>query len=851
MASSSALDLPSISHVISVRLERDNYPTWLAQIVPVLRSRRLLSYVDGSCPSPSPTIPDPKAKESESSPPSLISNPDYEDWVQKDQLVLSLINGSLHHKVLAIVATKTTARDTWVALETRFASPNQNRLLQLRSDLLRTTRGDSSITDFLDRIHSITDNLALAGAPVHDSDLLAVVMNNVGPLYENTVAAAQAREKPIGMPDLEALLLSAERRLQASSSPAISSGATTMVASRGGRGGRGGRGFGDRGGYAGRASDRRTSLSAPRFGSSPHFGSYGFSQYSPSQPHRHQNSGQGVLGPPPLGSPHSSFGANSSSCGPLQCYNCRGFGHVAAVCPSKATSVPPPPTRLQGMTAHHLSHGGAQQWVADTGANTHITNDLSHLSLAREYHGSDNVGGVLGGTGLPITHIGHSRISHLNSSFSLNNILHCPDASLPLLSVHKFATDNNCFFTFYPDCYFIQDLATGKILFRGKSSNGLYPFSFSPNESFHNLPDRVALLGVRVGRSDLATGKILFRGKSSNGLYPFSFSPNESFHNLPDRVALLGVRVGRSASATPAPDSSPSSTDLPLVLPGSIFPSCSSVSSCLIPPTLQAQPSLPAPTATPIASPDPPTSDPAPPPVVSAPPPSSPSMSSHIPIGLPSPPRSASPPVIRPALPPSRFSQTYSRDPHRKIAFPSTIPVPSGTSSPSSDTSMVSVPNTHLMATRAKAGVRKPNPKYAHHALVSPDDSFEPTSFSQANKLQEWRLAMADEFNALLRAGTWTLVPRTPTMNVLPNKWVFRVKRNSDGTIQRYKARLVANGFHQQPGLDYGETFSPVVNHSTIRLILALSVQFSWPVRQLDVQNAFLQGSLDEEVYMR
>ncbi|CAL2239141.1 unnamed protein product [Prunus armeniaca] len=346
MASSSTLDLPSISHVISVRLESDNYPTWLAQIVPVLRSRCLLSYIDGSCPSPSPTISDPKAKESESSPPSLISNPDYEDWVQKDQLVLSLSS-----MVLFII---------------KFLLRLLPKPPHLSSDFLRTTRGDSSITDFLDRIHSITDNLALAGAPVHESDLLAVVMNNVGPLYENTVAAAQAREKPIGMPDLEALLLSAERCLQASSSPAISSGATAMVASRGGCGGRGG----------------QLSL-CPAF--------WFFSEL---RPRRHHNSGKGVLGPPP-----SSFGSNSSSRGPLQCYNCHGFGHVAAVCPSKSTSVPTPPTRLQGMTAHHLSHGGAQQWVADTGANTHITNDLSHLSLAREYHGSDNVGGVLGGTG--------------------------------------------------------------------------------------------------------------------------------------------------------------------------------------------------------------------------------------------------------------------------------------------------------------------------------------------------------------------------------------------------------------------------------------------------------------------
>ncbi|CAL9014472.1 unnamed protein product [Prunus brigantina] len=434
----------------------------------------------------------------------------------------------------------------------------------------------------------------------------------------------------------------------------------------------------------------------------------------------------------------------------------------------------------------------------DLGANTHITNDLSHLSLAREYHGSDNVGGVLGGTGLPITHIGHSRISHLNSSFSLNNILHCPDASLPLLSVHKFATDNNCFFTFFPDCFFIQDLATGKILFRGKSSNGLYPFSFYPNESFQILPDRVALIDLSSNRVFLSR-HVLFDELS----FPF-----------------------HKASTTAAPDSSPSSPDMPLLLPGPTFTSRGSASSHLTPPMLQAQPSLSPPATAPTASPDPPSSDPAPLPAMSAPPPSSPSMLSHIPPGLPSPPSSPSPPVTRPAPPPSRFSQTYSRDPHRKIAFPSAVPVPSGTSPPS-DTSLVSVSNTHFMATRAKAGVRKPNPKYAHHALVSTDDSFEPTSFSQANKLKEWRLAMADEFNALLRAGTWILVPRTPAMNVLPNKWIFRVKRNSDGTIQRYKARLVANGFHQQPGLDYGETFSPVVNHSTIRLILALSVQFT------------------------
>ncbi|VVA38993.1 PREDICTED: Retrovirus-related Pol poly from, partial [Prunus dulcis] len=206
--------------------------------------------------------------------------------------------------------------------------------------------------------------------------------------------------------------------------------------------------------------------------------------------------------------------------------------------------------------------------------------------------------------------------------------------------------------------------------------------------------------------------------------------------------------------------------------------------------------------------------------------------------------------------PPSSL-QVYRRTPHRTVlTFPSLDPEPvspssSRHSSPSA-TSRVRPSTTHSMVTRAKTGVHKPNPKYANHAfLASTNDIVEPTCFSQANKFQEWRTAMGEECNALQQAGTWVLVPPKPTLNVLLNKWVFRIKHNSDGSVQRYKARLVANGFHQQEWLDYGETFSPVVNHSTICLILALSVQFQWPVHQLDVQNTFLHGYLNEEVYMR
>ena len=134
-------------------------------------------------------------------------------------------------------------------------------------------------------------------------------------------------------------------------------------------------------------------------------------------------------------------------------------------------------------------------------------------------------------------------------------------------------------------------------------------------------------------------------------------------------------------------------------------------------------------------------------------------------------------------------------------------------------------------------------------ATVTTNDH-EPSCYSEAVKHPSWRDAMNKEFDALLRNGTWTLIPSPPDANIIGSKWVYRIKRKADGGIERFKARLVAKGFHRQEGVDFLETFSPVVKPTTVRMVLSVAISRNWHLRQIDVHNAFLHGLLNEDVYM-
>ncbi|CAI7866849.1 unnamed protein product [Closterium sp. NIES-53] len=117
---------------------------------------------------------------------------------------------------------------------------------------------------------------------------------------------------------------------------------------------------------------------------------------------------------------------------------------------------------------------------------------------------------------------------------------------------------------------------------------------------------------------------------------------------------------------------------------------------------------------------------------------------------------------------------------------------------------------------------------------------------------EKWREAMDRELAALEKRGTWDLIPveKTVNKNVLTGKWVFRVKTKTDGTYEKHKARWVVRGFDQTHGIDYTLTFAPVSRHTSVRLVLCEAAAKNFPLRQIDVSNAFLYADVDAEIYV-
>lgn len=207
-------------------------------------------------------------------------------------------------------------------------------------------------------------------------------------------------------------------------------------------------------------------------------------------------------------------------------------------------------------------------------------------------------------------------------------------------------------------------------------------------------------------------------------------------------------------------------------------------------------------------------------------------------------------------VPPKRHTPVVAAPPVNDNIFtdddfpPLPSPTPSHPASPAVPPVAAAQPvaQPHSMVTRAKDGIRKPNPRYA---LFSVKTAYpEPKSVKAALEDPFWTESMLHEKNNMEITHTWDLVPPDPSVKPITSGWVYKSKFHADGTLDKRKSRLVARGNQQEEGVDFVETYSPVVRTATIRSVLHVATVKGWDIKQLDVENAFLHGDLMETVYM-
>ena len=196
---------------------------------------------------------------------------------------------------------------------------------------------------------------------------------------------------------------------------------------------------------------------------------------------------------------------------------------------------------------------------------------------------------------------------------------------------------------------------------------------------------------------------------------------------------------------------------------------------------------------------------------------------------------------------------TFPPSPQIQTSPPQLTITPNTTSPhqiPTTNPPLANLPLSPQMTTRAQHDIFKPRQLLYLHTSSSNQISHLPGNPINALQDHNCKMAMKDEYDALIDNKTWDLVPRPSNPNIIQSLWIFRHKKKADSSFEKYKARLVGNGSNQHTGVDCGETFSPIVKPATIRTILSIALSKPCCLHQLDVKNSFLHGNLNETVYM-
>uniref|UniRef100_A0A2N9EV01 Integrase catalytic domain-containing protein n=1 Tax=Fagus sylvatica TaxID=28930 RepID=A0A2N9EV01_FAGSY len=828
--------LNNMSNLMSTKLDSTNYMIWKLQITAILDAYSVLDHLDGTTISPRQVLVN------EAGIPSV--NPAFLIWQKKDKALLTLLYSTLSSPVLAMVVGLTTSQEVWDKLEERFTCTARANVLTLKLELQSIKKGNETVSSYLQRIKTVRDKLSAVGVHSDDEELLHVILKGLPKEYAPFASAIRTRDGILSLEKLSVLLQTEEQSIQETSDP-FSNSALAMFVSHN----KPTNGYNANHGYNNNRGRGRNSFRG-RGGRAPGSNSQSFSSPQPQQPQS------------------SQFASSGRSERPT-CQICWKQGHYAIDCYHRmdfAYQGKNPTTKLAAMaSASNLQHTqNAETWLTDSGASDHITASSQNLNPQAPYQGPDQVSDLPTGR-LLYKGLSKNGVYPIHSSTFFNSASNKTACTAHSVSAHKWQMWHSRFYLVLVDDF---TKFTWTFFLKHKSD------TFQIFTQFQAMVNTQFSLPIKVLRTDCGgefTSNAFNQFCANKGIIhqlscphtpqqngvaerkhkhliqcalailsesklPMSYwshavstathlinrlpTPNLSYNNPwemlfqkpPDLTYLRHVLFNETIfpGLTHSTDALHSSATH-IISPNTWMTTIPSSHTCSHTPPL---PTLPTESNT--ASP----------------------TNTSLPLPLPNSPL-PSPFSSAESHSSSAESQSSSAESHSSATSPTPLPATSPTPIPTSITlttlptpslPVPSVPpNTHPMLTRSKN---------------------EPTTYATASKHPQWCNAMDEEFEALQKQGTWTLVPAPSTKNIVGCKWVYKLKYNSDGTISRYKARLVAKGFHQQYGVDFAETFSPVVKPPTVRLILSLAVSLNWPLRQLDVKNAFLHGTLKEEVYM-
>ncbi|KAJ9551582.1 hypothetical protein OSB04_015627 [Centaurea solstitialis] len=881
-----------------IKLTPTNYISWKSQIQAILFGHDLLNFVDGthSCP-PETITTDSKT----------TSNPAFQTWQRQDKLIFGSLLRTLSPTIVPLVAHATTTHAAWTTLATTYANPSRGHLLQIKDRLDTLSKTTQTVTEYMQSIKACTDELSFMGKPMDNEDIIAKVLKGLDyDSYKPVVDAVRARDSLISFEALHEKLINHEISLK-NQNPPSSFPASVHAATYRPNHPRGHSRNIITSGLL--PSPNTTPNSRP---SKPYLGKCQWCRHTGhvvSQcPIFKQLFPHIVFPTSPIG-PNPSHASRHTNRRPQTTFTPQA--NVATFANSSSTSwlmdsgaTHHVTNDLENLALHAPYDGsddliigdGSSLPISHTGSFSHPTHDkiLKFSNVLFVPSISRNILSVYQFCIENNAYVEFSPISFSVKDRSMGLTLLQDVWTAPIISYDNFKyyvifVDHfTKYIWFYPlkrksdtaltfqrfralvEKFFNRPIIQ---LFSDNGgeylkltphllNNGISHLTTPPHTPEHNgYAERRHRHIVETGLTLLShanlprnfwphaftTATYLINRlptptlqNSSPYLTLFNTTPNytklRSFgclcypwlkpynaHKMDPKSTpciFVGYSPTQSAYHCLDPKTNKVYTSRHVKFVESQFPYSTLCSTSTYSPNLTTHEwctlSLPLICHT-NQAPQPSMSTNQPNPITTSPPPT-PLSSQHLAETSPS----CSP--IQPT-------------PHNQISSPSSSSFP-----PSP------LPPTRTIITRLTNNIIKPNPKYINHVSLSPPHA--PTSVIKALKDPTWRNAMQLEFDALIRNNTWELDPPHTSQNVIGSKWVFRIKYNPDGSIERCKARLVAKGFHQRPGIDYSETFSPVIKPTTIRLVLSLAVCRGWSLRQLNINNAFLQGTLNEHVYM-